>query len=129
MLRLVVTQRSEHLRGEAYPCPLCSEIITTGPGVGLVEGVRKVAAGGHGVIAHAGVVLPRLLADRVGLTAGLRHLVARRGFVPLRDRGRLLTDVVAAMIAGASCLRRCRGVDPAGGAVRAERRRLPHTCW
>jgi hypothetical protein len=64
----------------------------------------KVAAGGHGVIAHAGVVLPRLLADRVGLTAGLRHLVARRGFAPLRDRGRLLTDMVAAMIAGASCL-------------------------
>jgi Transposase DDE domain group 1 len=64
----------------------------------------KVATGGQGVIAHAGVVLPRLLADRIGLTAGLRSVVARRGFTPLRDRGRLLTDAVAALIAGASCL-------------------------
>ena len=64
----------------------------------------KVAAGGQGLVAHAGVVLPRLLADRIGLTAGLRQVVARRGFGPLRDRGRLLTDMVAALIAGASCL-------------------------
>ena len=64
----------------------------------------KVATGGQGVIAHAGVVLPRLLADRIGLTAGLRAVVARRGFSPLRDRGRLLADAVAALVAGASCL-------------------------
>jgi hypothetical protein len=31
-------------------------------------------------------------------------VVARRGFSPLRDRGRLLTDAVAALVAGASCL-------------------------
>lgn len=60
--------------------------------------------GGPGVIAHAGVVLPRLLADRIGLTVGLRHVVARRGFTPGRDRGRLLADTVAALVAGASCL-------------------------
>jgi hypothetical protein len=64
----------------------------------------KVATGGQGVVAHAGVVLPRLLADRIGLTAGLRAVVARRGFTPLRDRGRLLSDAVAALMAGASCL-------------------------
>lgn len=64
----------------------------------------KVEVGGQGVIAHAGVVLPRLLADGIGLTAGLRQVVARRGFTPVRDRGRLLTDTVAAMVAGASCL-------------------------
>lgn len=64
----------------------------------------KVARGGQGVVAHAGVVLPRLLADRVGLTAGLRAVVARQGFTPRRDRGRLLTDAVAALAAGASCL-------------------------
>lgn len=56
------------------------------------------------MVAHAGVVLPRHLADRVGLTAGLRDLVARRGYVPVRDRGRVLTDTVAALVAGASCL-------------------------
>ena len=74
-----------------------------GPGLGWSRGL-KVATGGQGVVAHAGVVLPRLLADRVGLTAGLRAVVARRGFTPLRDRGRLLSDAVAALVAGASCL-------------------------
>ena len=73
------------------------------PAAGWSKGL-KVATGGQGVVAHAGVVLPRLLADRIGLTAGLRRLVARRGFSPLRDRGRLLTDTVAALVAGASCL-------------------------
>ena len=64
----------------------------------------KVEVGGAGVVAHAGVVLPRRLADRIGLTAGLRQVVARRGFSPGRDRGRLLTDTVAALVAGATCL-------------------------
>ena len=73
------------------------------PASGSLKGL-KVEAGGQGVIAHAGAVLPRLLADRIGLTAGLRSVVARRGFGPLRDRGRLLADAVAALIAGASCL-------------------------
>lgn len=84
--------------------------------VGVVRGSRvrdsglgwsnrlKVGTGGQGVVAHAGVVLPRLLADRIGLTVGLRAVVARRGFTPRRDRGRLLTDAVAALTAGASCL-------------------------
>ena len=73
------------------------------PALGWSKGL-KVATGGQGVIAHAGVVLPRLLADRIGLTGGLRAVVARRGFWPLRDRGRLLADAVAALVAGASCL-------------------------
>jgi hypothetical protein len=55
------------------------------PALGWSKRLR-VATGGQGVVAHAGVVLPRLLADRIGLTAGLRQLVARRGFRPLRDR-------------------------------------------
>lgn len=38
--------------------------------------VLKVEVGGRGVVAHAGVVLPRLLADRIGLTGGLRQLDA-----------------------------------------------------
>lgn len=67
------------------------------------DGLRLEVAG-RGVLGHAGVVLPRMLADRVGLTHGLAAIVARRGFQPLRDRGRLLSDVVAAMIAGASCV-------------------------
>jgi hypothetical protein len=39
-----------------------------------------------------------MLADRSGLTHGLSRAVARRGFVPGRDRGRVLTDL-AVMIA------------------------------
>lgn len=64
----------------------------------------SVRVGGPGTVAHAGVVLPRLLADRVGLTAGLAAAVSRAGFVPIRDRGRALTDATAALAAGAACL-------------------------
>jgi hypothetical protein len=49
------------------------------------------------------IVLPRLLADRVGLTTGLSGVLARAGFIPLRDRGRALTDAACALAAGASC--------------------------
>lgn len=68
-------------------------------------------------------MLPRLLADRIGLTAGLRGLVARRDFMPRRDRGRLLTDAVAALVIGATCLsdvealtRQVELYGPSGGA-------------
>ncbi|MFK5636027.1 transposase [Ornithinimicrobium sp. LYQ103] len=61
-------------------------------------------AEGTGTVAHAGVVLPRLLADRVGLTQAFRGVLARSGFTPGRDRGRAVTDTVAALVAGASCL-------------------------
>ncbi len=64
----------------------------------------SVKAQGAGTVAHAGVVLPRLLADRVGLTDAFRDVLARRGFLPGRDRGRAVTDTVAALAAGASCL-------------------------
>lgn len=63
-----------------------------------------MTASGTGTIAHAGVVLPRLLADRVGLTAALAGAVARPGFVPVRHRGRALVDAAASMAAGASGL-------------------------
>lgn len=39
-----------------------------------------VKADGTGTVAHAGVVLPRLLADRVGLTSAFRAVLARPGF-------------------------------------------------
>ena len=64
----------------------------------------KVEVGGAGTIAQAGVVLPRLLADRLGLTTGLAGVVARAGFFPLRHRGRALVDAACALAAGASCL-------------------------
>ena len=64
----------------------------------------KVEVGGTGTVAQVGVVLPRLLADRLGLTTGLADAVARAGFFPLRHRGRALVDATCAMAAGASCL-------------------------
>ncbi len=81
-----------------------------GVGTSSVDGAESwsqglsVQVGGPGTIAHAGIVLPRLLADRVGLTAGLGSAVARAGFTPIRDRGRVLVDAVCALTAGAKCL-------------------------
>lgn len=58
----------------------------------------SVTADGVGVVAHAGGIATRLLADRVGLTGELSRAMARDGFVPGHDRGRVLADV-AVMIA------------------------------
>lgn len=60
--------------------------------------------GGAGVLAHAGSVLPRLLADRIGLSGGLSRAVTRAGFTPVHDRGRVLVDAAAALCAGATCV-------------------------
>ena len=59
----------------------------------------SLAADGTGVVAHAGGVAVRLLADRVGLTQALSLALARRSFTPVHDRGRVLVDV-ATMLAG-----------------------------
>ncbi|MGH3770133.1 MAG: hypothetical protein ACRDRW_01810 [Pseudonocardiaceae bacterium] len=48
----------------------------------------SVEVGGAGTVAAAGVVLPRLLADWLGLCTELAEVMARSGFVPLRHRGR-----------------------------------------
>ena len=57
------------------------------------------SADGTGVVVHAGNVATRLLADQVGLTDALSSAMARRGFIPTHDRGRVLVDV-AVLIAG-----------------------------
>lgn len=59
----------------------------------------SVAAGGTGVVAHAGGVAVRLLADRVGLTEALSLALARRSFTPVHDRGRVLVDVATMLAA------------------------------
>ncbi len=58
----------------------------------------SVTGDGSGVVAHAGSVGLRLLADRTGLTAELSKALARRSFAAVHDRGRVLVDV-AVMIA------------------------------
>ena len=57
-----------------------------------------VEVAGHGVVSHAGSAVVRMIADGTGLTAGLSQALHRRGFVPVHDRGRVLTDA-AVMIA------------------------------
>jgi hypothetical protein len=47
-----------------------------------------------------GVVGLRMLADRTGLTQGLSAVLAKRGFTPVHDRGRVLTDVACSIAAG-----------------------------
>jgi hypothetical protein len=57
-----------------------------------------VEVAGRGVVAHTGSVAVRALADRAGLTGALSSALIRRGFDPVHDRGRVLTDT-AVMIA------------------------------
>ena len=63
-----------------------------------------VTAGGQGIVSHAGVVLLRALADRTGLTGGLARALARRGFTPVHDRGRVLADLAIAIADGATVI-------------------------
>ena len=57
------------------------------------------SADGSGVVAQAGNVATRLLADQVGLTDALSGAMTRRGFAPMHDRGQVLVDV-AVLVAG-----------------------------
>ncbi len=61
----------------------------------------RITADGEGIVAWAGAMPVRMLADRTGLTGGLAQVLARRGFDPLHDRGRVLTDVAVAIACGA----------------------------
>ena len=58
----------------------------------------SVEVAGRAVVAHTGSVALRALADRTGLTSALSSALFRRGFDPVHDRGRVLTDT-AVMIA------------------------------
>ena len=59
---------------------------------------------GRDVINHAGSAALRLLADRSGLTAGLSGALARRGFTPVHDRGRVLADTAVLIADGGRVL-------------------------
>jgi hypothetical protein len=61
----------------------------------------RLSADGEGIVAWAGAVPVRMLADRTGLTGDLSQVLARRGFDPLHDRGRVLADVAVAIACGA----------------------------
>ena len=64
----------------------------------------RVVADAEDVVSLVGVVGLRMLADRTGLTAGLSAVLARPGFYPVHDRGRVLTDVACSIAAGGADL-------------------------
>jgi hypothetical protein len=63
-----------------------------------------VSADGVGVVAHAGSVATRLLADRTGLTGELSKAMVRRNFHPGHDRGRVLADVAVMLADGGEAI-------------------------
>jgi Transposase DDE domain group 1 len=63
-----------------------------------------VEVGGHGVVSHAGSAVLRLLADNSGLTGALSKALARRGFTPVHDRGRVLVDTAVCIADGGRVL-------------------------
>lgn len=60
----------------------------------------SVSAEGRGVVSHAGAALLRLVGDRTGLTSELSKVLARPGFVPGHDRGRVLSDIAVTLADG-----------------------------
>lgn len=60
----------------------------------------RVTADGEGVVSMVGVVGLRILADRTGLTQAISTVLARPGFAPVHDRGRVLTDMACSIAAG-----------------------------
>jgi hypothetical protein len=64
----------------------------------------SVEVGGHGVVSHAGSAVLRLLADNTGLTGAISKALRRRGFDPVHDRGRVLTDIAVCIADGGRVL-------------------------
>lgn len=64
----------------------------------------SVSADGTGVVAHAGSIAVRLLADRTGLTRELSKATTRRSFVPVHDRGQALVDVAVMLADGGEAI-------------------------
>ena len=63
-----------------------------------------VVVDGHGVVSHTGSAVLRLLADNSGLTDSLSRALARRGFLPVHDRGRVLGDLAVCIADGGRVL-------------------------
>lgn len=60
-----------------------------------------MSAEGKGQVGHAGGVHLQVLAERAGLAEALTHAMRRPGFVPVHERGRVLTDLACALVLGA----------------------------
>ena len=64
----------------------------------------RITADGTGVVSHVGAALLRMLADRSGLTEALSAGLARRGWWPGHDRGRVLVDLAVLIADGGEAI-------------------------
>jgi hypothetical protein len=64
----------------------------------------RVTADGTGVVSHVGAALLRMLADRAGLTSALSGALARKGWWPGHDRGRVLVDLAVLIADGGEAI-------------------------
>ena len=65
----------------------------------------SVTGDGGAVIAHAGSIGLRMLAENTGLTGALSTAMARRSFIPsVHDRGQVLTDVAVMLADGGEAI-------------------------
>ena len=74
---------------------------------------RELVGDDERLVARAGLLPLRLLAERTGLRAGLSAAMRRRGSSPLYDRGQLLVDLALVLIAGGT--QRRLGMAPVTG--------------
>jgi len=78
-------------------------------------------------VAHAGSIGLRLLGDRTGLTDQLSKALARRSFVPVHDRGRVLVDVAVMIADGGEAIADIDVLRHQGGVLGAVA--SPPTVW
>jgi hypothetical protein len=64
----------------------------------------EVTADGNGLVGHAGAVLLRQLADRLGLTAALEAALTVKGTFPQLSRGMVLVSTAIAIALGATAM-------------------------
>jgi Transposase DDE domain group 1 len=69
------------------------------------------------LVAHAGAVPVRLLAEQTGLACGLSAAMRRRGFHPLYDRGQILVDLAVTLILGGEAISDFRALDHLEGVI------------
>jgi hypothetical protein len=63
-----------------------------------------VSGNGKNLVSHAGAGAVRLLADQTGLTGAFSVALARKGFAPGHDRGRVFTDLATSIADGATTI-------------------------
>src|SRR4051794_27062944 len=87
----------------------------------------RVTAGGTGVVSHVRAALLRMLADRAGLTGSVSQALARRGWWPTHDRGRVLVDLAVMIADGGEAIADIDVLRHQGGVFGSVA--SPATCW